>query len=127
MAITRMHRLSGAAGAGARNHPRRLRGNSIRPRRHELAAAGVSGADPARADAEPVSFKSNVKNGASKVKVDTVVTVSATSGTLTKVNLSYSNKDADGRAKQARSPERSTRNTPVGPPMTGSSRQRRTS
>ena len=43
--------VRGRRSSAARNHPRRLRGNSIRPRRNELAAAGVSGADPARADA----------------------------------------------------------------------------
>jgi lipoprotein-anchoring transpeptidase ErfK/SrfK len=48
---------------------------------------------------EPVSFKPNIKNGATNVKVDTLVSVSASSGTLTKVKLSYTNKDRYGRTQ----------------------------
>jgi lipoprotein-anchoring transpeptidase ErfK/SrfK len=46
---------------------------------------------------DPITFTSNVKNGATGVKVDTLVTVSASAGTLTKVKLSYTNKDRQGR------------------------------
>jgi lipoprotein-anchoring transpeptidase ErfK/SrfK len=46
---------------------------------------------------DPVSFKPNVKDGAANVKVDTLVSVAASSGTLTKVKLSYSSKDRYGR------------------------------
>src|SRR4051812_37449498 len=42
---------------------------------------------------DPVTFTPNVKNGATGVKVDTLVSVSASAGTLTKVKLSYTNKD----------------------------------
>jgi lipoprotein-anchoring transpeptidase ErfK/SrfK len=48
---------------------------------------------------DPVRLKANVKNGASKIKVDTLVTVSASLGTLTKVKLSYTNKDRQGRTQ----------------------------
>jgi lipoprotein-anchoring transpeptidase ErfK/SrfK len=48
---------------------------------------------------DPVSFKPNVKNGATGVKVDTLVTVAASAGTLTKVKLSYTNKDRQGRTQ----------------------------
>jgi lipoprotein-anchoring transpeptidase ErfK/SrfK len=48
---------------------------------------------------DPVSFKPNVKNGATGVKVDTLVSVSASAGTLTKVKLSYTNKDRQGRTQ----------------------------
>jgi lipoprotein-anchoring transpeptidase ErfK/SrfK len=49
---------------------------------------------------DPVALKANVKNGATGVKVNTVVTVTASSGTLTKVKLSYSNTDRQGRRQQ---------------------------
>ena len=48
---------------------------------------------------DPVTFKPSVKNGASGVKVDTLVTVAASAGTLTKVKLSYTNKDRQGRTQ----------------------------
>jgi lipoprotein-anchoring transpeptidase ErfK/SrfK len=47
----------------------------------------------------PVTFKPNVKDGASNVKVDTLITVSADWGTLTKVKLTYTNKDRQGRTQ----------------------------
>jgi lipoprotein-anchoring transpeptidase ErfK/SrfK len=49
---------------------------------------------------DPVVLKPNVKNGATGVKVNTVVTVKASSGTLTKVKLSYSNTDRQGHKQQ---------------------------
>jgi lipoprotein-anchoring transpeptidase ErfK/SrfK len=60
--------------------------------------AGNTSATPTPPD--PVSLKANVKSGASKVKVDTLVTVSASLGILTKVNLSYTNKDRQGRTQR---------------------------
>jgi lipoprotein-anchoring transpeptidase ErfK/SrfK len=104
MAITRMRRLCGAAGAV-------LLATT-------LAACAGSPADPAAMSSQqpdspppietpapmpkpnPVTFKSNVKNSASNVKVDTVVTVKADWGTLTKVKLSYTNTDPQGRKQQ---------------------------
>ncbi|HEX3205144.1 MAG TPA: Ig-like domain-containing protein, partial [Propionibacteriaceae bacterium] len=46
---------------------------------------------------DPVTFKSNVKDGASNVKINTLVTVKSDWGTLTKVKLSYANTDRQGR------------------------------
>jgi lipoprotein-anchoring transpeptidase ErfK/SrfK len=48
---------------------------------------------------DPVSFRPNVKNGAADVKVDTLVNVSASAGTLTNVKLTYTNKDRQGRTQ----------------------------
>ena len=53
---------------------------------------------------DPVSFNTNVKNGASNVKVDTLITVKANWGTLTKVKLSYTNTDRQGRKQQGTVP-----------------------
>jgi lipoprotein-anchoring transpeptidase ErfK/SrfK len=61
------------------------------------APAGHTSTTPTPPD--PVRLKANVKNGASKIKVDTLVTVSASLGTLTKVKLSYTNKDRQGRTQ----------------------------
>ena len=49
---------------------------------------------------DPVSFKSNVKDGAANVKVDTLVSVSSDWGTLTKVKLTYAGKDRQGRTER---------------------------
>ena len=53
---------------------------------------------------DPVSLKTNIKNGASNVKVDTLITVKADWGTLTKVKLSYTNTDRQGRKQQGTVP-----------------------
>ena len=53
---------------------------------------------------DPVTLKSNVKNGAGNVKIDTLVTVSANWGTLTKVKLSYTNTDRQGRKERGTVP-----------------------
>ena len=82
-----------------------------------LAACGGNPADPAAITSQqpdspasiepppmpkpdPVTFKSNVKNGASNVKVNTLVTVQSDWGTLTKVKLSYINTDRQGRKQR---------------------------
>jgi lipoprotein-anchoring transpeptidase ErfK/SrfK len=49
---------------------------------------------------DPVAMKPNVKNGATNIQVNTVVSVKASSGTLTKVKLSYTNTDRRGRRQQ---------------------------
>ena len=49
---------------------------------------------------DPVVLKPNVKNGATNIQVNTVVSVKAGSGTLTKVKLSYTNTDRRGRRQQ---------------------------
>src|SRR4029453_17684497 len=103
MPTRRMRRVCGAAGAV-------LLATA-------LTACGGSSADPTAISSQlpdssatiepaptmpkpdPVTFKSNVKDGASNVKVDTLVTVSADWGTVTKVKLSYTNKDPQGRTK----------------------------
>jgi len=46
----------------------------------------------------PVTVKANVRDGASKVEVDTRVKVSASDGTLSKVTLAYSGTDSNGRS-----------------------------
>jgi lipoprotein-anchoring transpeptidase ErfK/SrfK len=82
-----------------------------------LAACGGNPADPAAISSQqpdspasiepapmpkpdPVTFKSNVKDGASNVKIDTLVTVKSDWGTLTKVKLSYTDTDRQGRKHQ---------------------------
>jgi lipoprotein-anchoring transpeptidase ErfK/SrfK len=102
MPTRKMRRLSGVAGmvvlatilaacGGTSNSPGGTGSEQSGP-------AGNTSATPAPPD--PVSLKANVKNGASKVKVDTLVTVSASLGTLTKVKLSYTNKDRQGRTQR---------------------------
>ena len=101
MPARRMRRLSGVAGTvllatilsacGATSNSPGSTGQQ------QPAPAGQTSSTPTPPD--PVSLKANVRNGASKVKVDTLVTVSASLGTLTKVNLSYTNKDRQGRAQ----------------------------
>jgi len=105
MPTRRMRRLYGAAGAV-------LLATT-------LAACGGSSADPAAIGSQqpapsatiepsptqmpkpdPISFKSNVKNGASNVKINTLVTVKSDWGTLTKVKLSYTNTDPQGRKQR---------------------------
>ena len=49
---------------------------------------------------DPVTFEPNVKNGATGVKVDTLISISASAGILTKVKLSYANKDNRGRTQR---------------------------
>jgi lipoprotein-anchoring transpeptidase ErfK/SrfK len=103
--MSRMRRLTGTAGAvvlasilvacgGTPDNP--TGGSSQQPG----AAASTQPAPTPTPTPDPVSLKSNVKDGASNVKVDSVVTVSATSGTLTKVRLSYTNKDRQGRTQR---------------------------
>lgn len=50
-------------------------------------------------DARPVKLASNIEDGATDVKVDKVVKVKATDGTVTKVTLSYKGEDKDGEKK----------------------------
>ena len=50
--------------------------------------------------AEPVVLSANVKDGASKVTVDTLVKVKAKAGKLTKVKLSYSYTDQQGQREK---------------------------
>jgi len=52
---------------------------------------------PAPPPVKPVSLASNVKDGATGVKVDTLVWVKATAGTIAKVTLTYRGKDRRSR------------------------------
>jgi lipoprotein-anchoring transpeptidase ErfK/SrfK len=61
------------------------------------AAASTEPAPTSTPTPDPVTFKPNVKNGANGVKVDTLVSISASAGTLTKVKLGYIGKDRQGR------------------------------
>ena len=49
---------------------------------------------------DPVVLKPNIKNGATNIQVNTVVSIKASAGTLTKVKLSYTNTDRQGRKQQ---------------------------
>jgi lipoprotein-anchoring transpeptidase ErfK/SrfK len=105
MPTRRMHRLSGVAGtvmlatilaacAGTPNTPPSAGSGA----EQSVPASPTTAAPTPMPD--PVALKANVKNGASKVKVDTLVSVSASAGTLTKVTMSYSNKDRKGRTQR---------------------------
>ena len=80
------------------------RGDSSQP----PAAPSVSGTPPTATPnpstptptPDPVQLSANVKDGARRVAVDTVVKVKAASGTLRKVKLAYSYIDRQGRAKK---------------------------
>lgn len=48
----------------------------------------------------PVAFSSNVEDGASKVEVDTLVSVKASEGQLSKVTLSYAYTDRSGKKQK---------------------------
>jgi lipoprotein-anchoring transpeptidase ErfK/SrfK len=103
MRIKRIRTLAGATGAialatlfaacgGAPNNP----ASNTSSQQPGLPASGQPSPTPTP---DPVALKSNVRNGAREVKVDTVVAVSASSGTLTKVKLTYTNKDRRGRTQ----------------------------
>ena len=102
MPTTSMRRLSGAAGAVLLVTTLAACGGT------PTAPAGIGSQQPASPaptqpaplpTPDPVSFKSNVKKGAANVKVDTLVSVSANWGTLTKVKLTYTSKDRQGRGQ----------------------------
>jgi lipoprotein-anchoring transpeptidase ErfK/SrfK len=99
-----MRRLAGAAGAVllatilaacGGTTTKQSAGTDSQP---EISASTEPSAPPAQKP-NPVTFKPNVKDGASNVKVDTLITVSADWGTLTKVKLTYTNKDPQGRTQ----------------------------
>jgi lipoprotein-anchoring transpeptidase ErfK/SrfK len=99
-----MRRLAGAAGvvvlatilaACGGTTTKQSAGTGSQP---EASASTQPSAPPAEKP-NPVTFKPNVKDGTSNVKVDTLITVSADWGTLTKVKLTYTNKDRQGRTQ----------------------------
>lgn len=55
---------------------------------------------PASSQVAPVALSSNVKDGASSVKVDTLVWAKAVAGTLSKVQLSYAYTDRTGAKRK---------------------------
>ena len=98
-----MRRLAGAAGAVllatilaacGGTTTKQSAGTDSQP---EISASTEPSAPPQKPN--PVTFKPNVNDGASNVKVDTLITVSADWGTLTKVKLTYTNKDPQGRTQ----------------------------
>jgi lipoprotein-anchoring transpeptidase ErfK/SrfK len=99
-----MRRLAGAAGvvvlatilaACGGTTTKQSAGTGSQPE----ASASTQPSVPPAEKPNPVTFKPNVKDGASNVKVDTLITVSADWGTLTKVKLTYTNKDRQGRTQ----------------------------
>ena len=58
---------------------------------------------------DPVVLTANVKDGARKVTVDTLVKVKAAAGTLTKVKLAYTYTDREGQAEKGTVAARSAR------------------
>jgi lipoprotein-anchoring transpeptidase ErfK/SrfK len=70
----------------------------------QVSASGSSGGSTTSGSSssptpkpEPVVMSPSVKNGATKVKVDTVVAVKASQGTLQKVKLTYKGTDTKGK------------------------------
>src|SRR5215217_5134945 len=70
----------------------------------QQASASASGSvspngsgSPSPAPVKPVSLTSNVEDGGTGVKVDTLVSVKAAGGTITKVTLTYRGRDRWGR------------------------------
>jgi lipoprotein-anchoring transpeptidase ErfK/SrfK len=59
---------------------------------------------------EPVRLTANVADGARKVTVDTLVTVKAAAGTLTKVKLAFSYTDRNGRSVKGTVPGKISKN-----------------
>jgi lipoprotein-anchoring transpeptidase ErfK/SrfK len=99
-----MRRLSGAAGAvvlasilaacgGTQTNP------SSAGSQQPATPSSTATPSPTPPPPEPVKLSPNVKNGASKVKVDKLVSVAASAGTVTKVKLTYSNKDRRGHTQ----------------------------
>ncbi len=66
------------------------------------ASSGTSAAPsaPETPQTPPVAFTSNVKDGASKVEVDTLVSVKVSEGKLSKVTLSYAYTDRKGKKQK---------------------------
>ncbi len=74
--------------------------------REPAERASTSPATTPTPTAVPVTVKSNVKDGADRVGVDTLVKVSAANGTVTKVTLAYTGTDTRGRAVKGTVPGR---------------------
>jgi len=98
-----MRRLYGSAGAvllatalaACAGTPSDPAGSSSQPPSAAASTQPVPTPTP-----DPVLLEPNVKDGATNIKVNTVVSVKASSGTLTKVKLSYTNTTRQGRKHQ---------------------------
>jgi lipoprotein-anchoring transpeptidase ErfK/SrfK len=104
MPTRRMRRLAGAAGVALLATILAACGGTPTtpsPGAASLPAGSASTelSPPPLPKPNPVTFKPNVKDGASNIKVDTLISVSANWGTLTKVKLSYTHKDRQGRTQ----------------------------
>jgi lipoprotein-anchoring transpeptidase ErfK/SrfK len=72
---------------------------SAQPPGSQPSAAGSPSTPPSSTPTpDPVTLTPNVKDGAKKVKVSTVVAVKAANGTVSTVKLSYAGKDSRGKA-----------------------------
>ena len=87
--------LLSACGSGPRPQPAEAASQSA-PASGSPSGAASSSA-PTLTPSRPVNLSSNVKDGASGVKVDTLVSAKAEFGTLTKVTLTYRGHDQRGR------------------------------
>lgn len=87
--------------AGCSTPPSEAQSNSASeptaPASAQAPAAPSSSPSPT---AQPVSLTSNIKNDATKVKVDTLVSVKASAGTVSKVTVAYSYTDRKGQSKK---------------------------
>ena len=68
------------------------------------SAPATSAPTPTTPPSEPVEMTSNVKDGATKVKVDTLVSAKASAGTLSKVKLAYAYVDSNGEKQKGTVP-----------------------
>ena len=72
-------------------------GNQSQPSATRSTATGGSQPSAATPTPEPVTLTANVRDGSTKVKVDTLVAVKAEAGSLQKVTLAYRMKDREGK------------------------------
>jgi len=86
-----------ASGCGIHQAPQAQGASSDQPTTSSRGGGAPTATGPASPAAAPVSLRANVDDGASKVAVDTRVSVRASDGKLSKVKLSYEGVDAKGR------------------------------
>ena len=70
------------------------------PSAGSTSAPATSTPTPTPAAVDPVTLTSNVKDGSTKVKVDTLVSAKASAGTLSEVKLSYAYTDGKGTTQK---------------------------
>lgn len=109
MPTSRKLTLTGFAGAlalltamaGCSTPPSEAQGNSsVEPTSPTSTDSPGSPSASASPTAQPVSLTSNVKDKADKVKVDTLVAVKASAGTVSKVTVAYSYTDRKGKKQK---------------------------